>query len=956
MSELKRQTRTSRRKQKKEKIKQLPKWRRALRVFRKITLYTTSLILIGLGIGGWIVWEKYGERVTAAVNEGYQVAKTTKSEDFIQRQPTQIYDINGKLLKELKQYEYEAPPYDKINPYFIKGVIAVEDKRFYEHHGVDLYGTLRSVYSTFSGNGVQGGSTLTQQLVRNVILQNREVSIERKIKEQVVAQELEKKISKEEILQHYLNNVYFGHGNYGIGPASKYYFNKNQKDLKVEEVAVIIGITNNPSLFDPINQPENALKKRNRILATFQKEGIITNDEYKKLIKQPIQLKVKERSIDNRLNDNDAVNFAVHKATEHLMKKNGFIFQYWFDTQKEYETYQESYQAEYSKFYQQILNGGYRIETSIQPSVQKQLENIVYQTMTGYPSKTQTAVTTVDNQTGEVVAIVGGRKKGDYFNRAYQGVRQPGSVAKPIVVYANAFELGYAPQSRVVDSPIKNGPENWYSGYRGQMSIRYAIEQSVNTVAYRLAAQVGPETFLKKLELMQFSHLTPQDKNTIIGIGGFTKGVTTVEMASAYASLVRNGDFIEPTNVRVIKDIVTGETLFKNEQEKTKVFREDASYFTIDTLKDVVDSGTGKIAKPHNYRYVFGKTGTTNHYKDGYFVGGTPYYTTAIWVGYDKPARLTFAQIDLSKVIFRKWTEWQHRGKKVIDFKKPDIVTRSGKSLYTSYKGYDAIQKGRAQKEEYRLQQERQQQRKRLALEDYRIIHGLTSEEEKEREEKVERALQEAENFSLQKIEDYEKWVKLIDKAKKLNEEVKHQAAKDAFDYRIRTLEIRSVTEKDELIKEMKRKEEEERRKEEEKKREEAEIQRLQSELDRWVQKIENGQKLTKSEANLIQKIIQQLKEKGVDVPILQIIVVEEKPTPEPSPEPSPTTPTKPSQSPAPPTSKEPTQTEPTEGITTKSAEKENVSSSKKEKVSSSNQSSHSTKQPTSPIETNPTP
>lgn len=849
----------------------------------KISAVLFLISMLGLGGVLWYLWHEYGETVVTSVTEGFEVAETIDESDFLQRQPTLVYDANGNVIKEFKQYEYENPEYEEINPYFIKGVVAVEDKRFWEHHGVDLYGTLRGVVSTYIGGDVQGGSTITQQLVRNMILKDNEISIKRKLKEQVIAQELEKKMSKKEILRHYLNNVYFGHGNYGIGPASRYYFGKDQKELTPAECAVIIGITNNPSVFDPITQPENALKKRNRILKIWLDEGVITEKEYETAVASPIELNIQEHHLDNRVTDSYALSFAIHKATEALMKEDGFHFRYWFDTKEEREEYEREYGEAYQKARQDLLRGGYEIYTSIDPDIQKSLEETVQQLTVGFNRKTesgslatQIAITTIDNETGDVVAIVGGRgEEDDQLNRAFQSPRQPGSAAKPIIAYANAFEVGYRPESTVVDSKIKNGPENWYKGYWGSMTIRYAVEQSVNTIPFKLANEVGKKKIIEKLELMQFSHLEPEDANPIIAIGGFTKGVTTTEMASAYATLARGGDFIEPTNILEIKHRATGEIVVRNEREKIPVWREDASYFTVDVLKGVLTDGTGKQAKIPNFPHAFGKTGTTNGNRDSYFVGGTPYYTTAVWVGRDMPKPLTPAELGLPQKIFSTWNAKLHEGKEVIDFQMPDSVYEKNGRLYSRLKSYEELQKLRMLEEEERLRKEYEKQAARLAKEDYRIIYGLTKEEELERERLTEEAIERAKNFKMESLEDYDVWLELIAEAERRNEDVKHQAAKNRFAAQINELKVLAAAERERILREIERQKEEERRKEEERLREEARIQSLQEEMHRLLEKSDSGSPLSMEELRRLEQIIEELKNKGVVVPDIKIEWVE---------------------------------------------------------------------------------
>lgn len=413
------------------------------------------------------------------------------------------------------------------------------------------------------------------------------------------------------------------------------------------------------------------------------------------------------------------------------------------------------------------------------------------------------------------------------------------------------------------------------------MTIRKAIEQSVNTVAYKLANQAGSDLFMSKLEKMQFSHLTPEDANPIIAIGGFTKGVTTVEMASGYSSFTRDGKFIEPTNIREIKDIVTKETIVKNKHEEVKVFQEDAAYFMIDTMKSVIKSGTGKSAALPNYSHVFGKTGTTNSNKDSYFVGGTPYYTTAVWIGYDMPATLASYELNLPKDLFRNWNTWLHAGKKNIDFQMPTSVYRSGNALYSRLESYSKQQAKREAIEAERLKKETAAQRERLALEDYRIIHNLTSEEEKKREKATEQAIANARNFKMTEVEQYEEWMDLIKKAEVLNEKVKHQRAKDAFTAQINELKVIAAVEKDKIIREIERQKEEERRREEQRKQEEAYIQSMQNELDGWMKRVESGEQLTQSEFEKLEDLVQRLENKGVAVPKLNIEWVEPEGTEE---------------------------------------------------------------------------
>jgi penicillin-binding protein 1A len=789
-SNQKRSTHKKNKKQQQKKAKKkksLP--RRIIKGVLVTGLTVTSLTLVGTGIVGAYAWNQYGDVIQNSVTKGYEIAGTVKETDFMTKSPTKIVDKDGKELKVFKEFQYETPTFKQINPNFTVALISAEDERFYDHHGVDLYGTLRGIASTLQGNGVQGGSTITQQLVRNVILESSEVTVERKLIEQVVSQEVEKQMSKDEIVRHYLNNVYFGNGNYGIAPASRYYFSKDQKDILLHEAATIIGITNNPSVFDPIQNPESSLKKRNRVLGKMLEVGAITKAEHVEAVNQPLGIKVTKHGIDNSVTE-PALSYALQKSTEHLMEKDGFVFQTVFVNDEARTTYKAKYHEEFMKVRQSILNGGYFIETSIDQEKQKDLENVVAKVMSPLRAKdpktgfyqTQTAITTLDNETGEVVAIVGGRgEDGNIFNRGYQGVRQPGSTIKPLVAYTPAFEMGYTPESRMTDSYIKNGPANVYNGYKGSVTLRYATEISINTVAYKLANKIGGENMVGKLSKMKFSSLAPEDENPIIALGGFTYGTTTVEIASGYASLINQGVYREPSNVRQIKDIVTNEVLYKRDENERKVYDSGASYLMVDTLKGVMKKGSGTLGMPNNYPYVMGKTGTTNNSKDRWFVGGTPYYTTAIWTGRDTPSSLSTYERTMADLMFKEWNEELHKGKKFKDFKRPDTVWKQNGIWMTSVKQVERERKNRRYSDSLRRDAEQTAQKERLALEDYRIIHGLTLEEETARENAVKDALEEFYGTPFDELEQYEEQFNMLEDIKPLIDKVKHKRAMDAF-------------------------------------------------------------------------------------------------------------------------------------------------------------------------------
>lgn len=872
------------------KKKSLP--RRIVKGIFVTGLTLTTVGLVGGGIGGVYAWDKYGDMIQTSVTKGYEISKTVKTTDFVTKAPTKLVDKDGKVLKEFKEFQYATPEYKAINPEFISALVSAEDERFYEHHGVDLYGTLRGIASTLQGNGVQGGSTITQQLVRNVILETSEVTVERKLIEQVVSQEVEKTMTKDEIVRHYLNNVYFGNGNYGIAPASKFYFSKDQKDIKLHEAATIIGITNNPSVFDPINNPENSLKKRNRVLGKMLETEAITQAQHDEAVKQPLGIKVTKHGIDNSVTE-PAIAYAIQKSTEHLMEKEGFVFQYTFADDASRKAYKERYHEEFMKVRQSILNGGYYISTSIDQHKQAELELVVEKVMSPLQAKdpktgfylTQTAITTVDNVTGEVVAIIGGRNEdGNIFNRGFQGARQPGSTIKPVVVYTPAYEMGYTPESQLNDSPVKNGPRNFYDGYQGAMTARYAVEQSVNTVAYKLGNQIGGDSMVGKLAKMKFGSLAPADENPIISLGGFTYGTTSVEMASAYATIANQGVYKEPSNVRLIKDIVTDEVLYKRANTERKVYDSGASYLMVDTLKGVMTKGTGVAAMPNNFSNIIGKSGTTNSNKDLWFVGGSPYYTTAVWTGRDTPSSLPLYERNFARYLFKEWNEELHEGKKAKDFERPDTVWKQNGRWMTSVKQGEQERENRRYADNLRREAEHASQIERLALEDYRILYGLTLEEETAREKIVTDAFEEFYKSPFDKLEQFEEQLEMLEAIKPLIDDVKHQRAVDKFLLDWDASYDRINAKRDAFIAEIERKRlEEERLKWE---AEEAirleEERKLQEEIDRRVAEELEAQLAKEAEENALleEELARELAEQEPVEPVEPVEPMPEEPEP----------------------------------------------------------------------------
>lgn len=632
---------------KKESKKKTKKKHSLSKIMKRVLL----LLIIGLFIviiyGGCYIYSKIENNISESVNKSNKIISEMSKDDFNSRTPTNIYDKDGNLIKQLKTVDYVYKKYDELNPIVFKALIAVEDNRFYEHDGIDLKGLARAMYSSVVRHQSQGGSTITQQLAKNVYL-TMDKTLWRKISEAVIAQELEKRYSKHQILEFYVNNINYGNGCYSIESAANYYFGKSTKDLSIAEIALLTGIPNNPTIYDPITKFKNANNRKDSILNKMYQLNMISKKQLDEEKNREIVLNIKKSELDNVVTDY-AQSYAVHEAVEFIMSYYGFQFKYDFANEEERKTYWNTYDTEYKKYYSELITGGYDIYTSIDQNIQNQLQQIVNSKMSIYTDinnstgiyKKQSSATVIDNKTGLVIGIVGGRTQdgvNNSYNRAFLAARQPGSTIKPIIVYTPAIENGYNANSTLVDEYIQNGPKNAYSGYTGKVSLRTAVAKSINTVAYKLTQEVGVEKSLNYLSNMKYKYLSPTDKESkTIGLGGFTYGTTTVEMASAYSTLARNGQYIDATNITKIYDRTTKETIYENTYETKKIYDDGAAYLMTDVLKSVLTDGTGKSFQLPNISEQAGKTGTTNSEKDLWFCGYTPSYSMAVWVGDDIP-------------------------------------------------------------------------------------------------------------------------------------------------------------------------------------------------------------------------------------------------------------------------------------------------------------------------------
>lgn len=619
---------------------------RAIGIVIKIII---ALLLAIVVIGGVLIYMKYGKKLIAMESDAKKIVSKSTMETFRQNETSIIYDANGNIMSKLKgEKDVYYIKYSDIPQVAVDAITSIEDKNFFKHKGYDLKAIIRAGLAYIKNKGVitQGGSTITQQLARNIFLSFEE-SWQRKAREVFIAIELEKKYTKKEIMEFYLNNIYFANGYYGIQSASLGYFGKGVNSLSLSQITFLLSIPNSPTRYNPYENIEGTLARRDRILDQMVLDGKISEAEASKAKSEEIKLKAPKVEKSSY-----ALTFALDRAVKALMKSEGFNFRYSFNSDEDRKAYNENYSEVYSSCQTRLYSGGYRIYTSIDPEKQKLLQDTVDSGLSVSSEKSksgiyslQGAAVTIDNSSGRVVAIVGGRSqklKGSTLNRAYQSFRQPGSTIKPLIVYTPAFEQGYTPESLVKDEKIEGGPVNADGVFSGNMTVLDALAKSKNTVAWKLFTEISPAIGIGKLLDMGFSAIADTDYYPSAALGGFTKGVNAVEMASAYAAIENGGEFREPTCIMKMTDSSGNDMVadgFYQKGTSKYIYDENACKMMITCMEAVMTKGTGVGGKLATMPCA-GKTGTTNDSKDLWFVGFTKYYTTSVWVGYDIPRSL----------------------------------------------------------------------------------------------------------------------------------------------------------------------------------------------------------------------------------------------------------------------------------------------------------------------------
>lgn len=612
-----------------------------------------AVLFLAMFIGGNVMLKKEtGQTLVGCMKEAKELVDQSTPETFRLAQTSYIYSDDGTQLAALSEdvdatyLEYDQIPADVVNAF-----VAVEDRTFWRNSGMDLKGIVRVClnYVKSRGQVAEGASTITQQLARGTFLSN-EKTLSRKIKEIFIARELNKKYSKEQIMEFYCNSCCFANGIYGVEDASQKYFGCSVSDLSLSETAYLCSIPNRPEYYNPLRNSENAITRRNKILEDMYECGYITKEAGEAALAENISVASVSEEEDKFYNYE--VTYAINCAVRYLMKLDGFEFQFHFDDDDAYKTYSNYYDEAYKQAKHKLYTGGYKITTTMNLDAQKGLQKVLDEQLennTEIDDETgiyafQGALTVIDNESGKVVAMIGGRSQDAIqqtysLNRGFQSYVQPGSSFKPLAVYTPALEEGYTANSTLTEinvSSAKNSTSAKIKRMGGtKYSLRRAVEQSYNGCAYSLFNEITPKVGLSYVEDMNFSKIVSDDYNLSAALGGLTNGVNTVEMANAYYTLENHGEYTQTDCISSILDS-NGDEIYEDPTSKN-VYSQSAADQMTDILTGVLKSGTAKGLKWSSASDIeaAGKTGTTNNNKVGWFCGYTPYYTISVYVAYD---------------------------------------------------------------------------------------------------------------------------------------------------------------------------------------------------------------------------------------------------------------------------------------------------------------------------------
>lgn len=674
---------------------------------------------------------------------------------------TFLYDDAGNQIRKLAAPDSNRLPVtlDQIPVDLQHAVVAIEDERFYEHNGIDVKGILRAgMKALTTGDFSEGASTITQQLLKNNVFTNwtsESTQLERftrKIQEQYLAVQVEKKTDKDTILENYLNTINLGAGSYGVQAAARQYFDKDVWDLNLSECATLAGITQNPTKFNPIINPDSNRKRRKEVLQHMLDQNYITQDQYDEALADDVYSRIQAAQERNSSTENTVYTYFEDELTDQIINDLMNIKGY---TKKQatnllYSGGLKVYTTQDSKI-QNILDEEYADPSNYPDTVQYELDYALTVTdpdgnqvnyskemlqlyfqnedpdfdllfdspedgqtyvdkykasilangskvlaeRVNFAPQPQSSMSVIDQHTGYVKALIGGRGEKTAsltLNRATDTTRQPGSTFKIVSTYAPALnEKGMTLATTFEDEPYEypdgSPVNNATRSYNGTTTIRTAIQNSINVVAVKCLEKVTPELGLKYLDNFGFTtlaHGTEADKdangnvwsdaNLATALGGITRGVTNVELCASYAAIANGGNYIKPIYYTKILDH-NGNVLIENTAAERSVIKESTAFLLTSAMEDVVKQGTGTACQLDNMP-VAGKTGTTEAYNDLWFVGYTPYYTCAVWSGYDNNEKLPDYARNFHKALWKKVMTRIHEGLPSKEFEKPASVEK----------------------------------------------------------------------------------------------------------------------------------------------------------------------------------------------------------------------------------------------------------------------------------------
>mgnify|MGYP004611727127 CR=1 FL=1 len=594
----------------------------------------------------------------------------TMAKDMFANKNSIVVDTDGKQIAELgserKKIKVDS---DKMPEKLKDAYVSIEDERFYKHHGVDIKRTTSAIFSYVfhAGNSSYGGSTITQQLVKNITGDNTD-SVTRKIKEWWKAYQLEWYFSKDDILDMYLNVIYVGPNIYGVGAGSEYYFNKDVQKLSIAESAFLAGINNSPNSYNPFDKETDNTEKINKrtktVLSKMKELKYISEDEYNGAISE----------VENGLHFNKGnVNSGDGVYSYHTDTLITEVIKDIANEKKINETFASNY----------TYLSGLTIKSTQNSTIQKEVENEFNKKQYSIKSKqsgetAQAAMVIIDHTTGRVVATVGGlgeKNTARGLNRATQSTRQTGSSIKPLAVLIPGIDKKIFTASTIYSDVEKTFTGNYspknYDGYLGETTVRRAVESSQNIPFVEMMQQITPKVAIQYLENMGITTLTKNDESLTLSLGGLEKGITPLEMAAAYATIANNGTYIEPTfYTEVINK--SGKVVAKAKPKTKKVISEQVAYIVKEILTQPVkgNNGTAKYCSISGMD-VAAKTGTTDDNYDRWLCGFTPYYTAATWFGYDKNETIYFNKQNPAGIIWANVMKKVNSGLNKTKFKQP---------------------------------------------------------------------------------------------------------------------------------------------------------------------------------------------------------------------------------------------------------------------------------------------